>query len=279
MIISKHIADIFSIIENQRSSGQKIGFVPTMGALHEGHISLINKSVKETDFTVSSIFVNPAQFNNKADLDKYPVTTAKDIEMLEAAGCDLLFLPSADEIYPADFQKKEYDLGYLEAILEGKYRPGHFQGVCQVVDRLLSIIHSDVLFLGQKDYQQCMVIARMIELTGYSANLNIAPTIREKNGLAMSSRNMRLSSTEKETAAEIYQALEMFKKNLKKGMLNGLKQQAVDYLTNKGFDVDYAELTDDKLRILNEWDGKTKVVALIAATLNNIRLIDNMTIH
>jgi pantoate--beta-alanine ligase len=279
MIISKHIADITSIIENERNSGRKIGFVPTMGALHDGHISLISKSVHETDFTVSSIFVNPAQFNNKADLDKYPVTTGKDIEMLEAAGCDLLFLPSADEIYPADFQKKHYDLGYLETILEGKYRTGHFQGVCQVVDRLLSIIHCDVLFLGQKDYQQCMVIARMIELTGYPLKLKIVPTVRENSGLAMSSRNMRLSATEKETAAEIYQTLEILKKNLKKGALNELKQQAVDYLTNKGFEVDYVELTDDRLRELNEWDGDLNVVALIAASLNNIRLIDNMTIH
>ncbi len=279
MIISKHIADITSIIENQRNSGRKIGFVPTMGALHEGHISLISKSVQETDFTVSSIFVNPAQFNNKADLDKYPVTTGKDIEMLEAAGCDLLFLPSADEIYPADFQKKQYDVGYLETILEGKYRTGHFQGVCQVVDRLLSIIHCDVLFLGQKDYQQCMVIARMIELTGYPLKLNIVPTVRENSGLAMSSRNMRLSATEKETAAEIYQTLEILKKNLKKGALNELKQKGFDYLTNKGFEVDYVELTDDRLRELNDWDGELNVVALIAASLNNIRLIDNMTIH
>lgn len=278
-IISKFIADTSSLIENQVSTGQKIGFIPTMGALHEGHISLIRKSRKETDFTVCSIFVNPAQFNNKTDFDKYPITIQSDIEMLEAAGCDLLFLPSADEIYPKEFQKKHFDLGYLETVLEGKYRPGHFQGVCQVVDRLLSIIKCDLLFLGQKDYQQCMVISRMIELTGHKVKTEIVPTQRENSGLAMSSRNMRLNSEEKETAATIYRTLNMLKENIHEGNLKDLKTQAAKQLTNKGFETDYVELTDEKLNILEEWDGKENVVALIAASLNGVRLIDNMIIR
>lgn len=279
MIISKHIPDTSTIIENQRDRGQKIGFVPTMGALHEGHISLIRKSKADTDYTICSIFVNPAQFNNQYDLEKYPVTIENDIEMLEAAGCDLLFLPSIEEIYPADFQKKHYELGYLETILEGKFRAGHFQGVCQVVDRLLSIIQCDVLFLGQKDYQQCMVIARMIELIKHPVKLTIVPTVREISGLAMSSRNMRLSETEKAIAGEIYQTLELLKKNLKEGKLKDIKKQAEAYLISKGFEPDYVELTDNKLTILDEWGGKKNIVALIAAALNNIRLIDNMTIR
>lgn len=279
MIISKKIKDTSSIIENQRNRNKNIGFVPTMGALHEGHISVINKSIRDTDFTVCSIFVNPAQFNNKADLEKYPITLERDIEMLEAAGCNLLFLPSLDEIYPENLPIKQYDLGYLENVLEGKFRPGHFQGVCRVVDRLLSIIDCDVLFLGQKDYQQCMVIARMIELIGYNVKLDIVSTVREKSGLAMSSRNMRLSEEEKEIAAEIYRTLETLKTNLREGSLFQIKKQASDYLKNKGFEPDYVELTNEKLQALDEWDGHQKIVALIAASLNNIRLIDNMTLH
>ena len=196
MIIFKKAADIHNFLSNKREENQSIGFVPTMGALHEGHISLIIKSKSANSLTICSIFVNPTQFNNPMDFEKYPITIDSDITMLEEAGCDILFLPSTDEIYPKEFIKINYELGYLESILEGKYRPGHFQGVCMVVERLLRIIPCNILYLGQKDYQQCMVIEKMISLRNMDVDLVIAPTVRESDGLAMSSRNRRLSIEE-----------------------------------------------------------------------------------
>ncbi|MBU3713961.1 MAG: pantoate--beta-alanine ligase [Ferruginibacter sp.] len=279
MIISKRVAATRSIIDNQRDSGLKIGYVPTMGALHDGHLTLIRKSKAENDYTVCSIFVNPKQFNNLQDLKKYPVSVEKDIELLEAEKCDLLFLPNQEEIYPNNFKSTYYELGHLEKILEGHYRPGHFQGVCQVVDILLSIIHCHNLYLGQKDYQQCMVIDKMIEMRGHHTQTHIIPTVREKSGLAMSSRNERLNSSEKLLASEIYSVLKWIRYNLKAGSLSDIKKTAEEKLLLKGFKPDYVTITDTKLNILEEWNGNDQTVALIAAYLNEVRLIDNMTLN
>ena len=196
MILFKKANDLRKWLDAQHKNGKRIGFVPTMGALHPGHISLIKKSKTENPVTVCSIFINPSQFNDPADFKKYPVTIETDIDMLEEADCDALFLPGSEEIYPDGYSNsKLYDIGYLETVLEGKYRPGHFQGVCMVVDRLLDIVQPDQLFLGQKDYQQCMVIKRLLILKGQTdkIGLSICPTLREADGLAMSSRNLRLS--------------------------------------------------------------------------------------
>lgn len=280
MIIFHLADDINKFLKTKRNSGVRTGFVPTMGALHAGHLSLINQSKTETGFTVCSIFVNPTQFNDPKDFEKYPVTLNNDILLLERAGCDVLFLPSVKEIYPSGTsQLPHYDLGYLESVLEGKYRPGHFQGVCQVVQRLLEIVEPDQLFLGQKDFQQCMVIKRMIDLTQLPVSISICPTLRENDGLAMSSRNMRLNKAERETAVEIYQTLMMMKQQLQAGSVIQIKKQAEDNLLQKGFKPDYAELANaDTLELIDEWNGKDKVVALIAAYLNEVRLIDNMLI-
>ena len=164
MIIYKQSTDINQFLISQHRQGKKIGFVPTMGALHEGHLSLIEESKKLNQMTVCSIFINPRQFNNPNDLLHYPVTIDQDIQKLEEHGCDILFLPAISDIYPEDFQPKHYDLGYLETVLEGKYRPGHFQGVCAVVEQLLKICTSHTLYLGKKDYQQCLVIKRLCEI-------------------------------------------------------------------------------------------------------------------
>lgn len=208
MKIFKKSSDIHEYLCSINIKGKIIGFIPTMGALHLGHISLIEQAKRNNHFTVCSIFVNPTQFNNSTDFEKYPSTLEQDINQLEKAGCRILFLPSVKEIYPEGIEKKyEYELGYLETVLEGKYRPGHFQGVCQVVDRLLQIIPANYLYLGQKDYQQCMVIKKLIELKRYNTSLIICPTLREKDGLAMSSRNMRLSSEERKIAGKIYESL------------------------------------------------------------------------
>jgi pantoate--beta-alanine ligase len=281
MIIFKKVTDINNYLQKSKSTAKSIGFVPTMGALHAGHISLIETSKKANTLTICSIFVNPTQFNDAKDFDNYPSTIEKDIDALEKAGCDMLFLPSVLEMYPAGTQNvQKYDLGYLETVLEGKYRPGHFQGVCLVVHRLLTIIDADELYLGQKDYQQCMVIKRLIELEQIKTNINICPTLREASGLAMSSRNMRLSEKDKEQALKIFETLFYLKKNIKPGDLTGLKQAAVNILINGGFKVDYVEIADAaNLKIINQWDGSTKLVALAAAFLGEVRLIDNLLLE
>jgi pantoate--beta-alanine ligase len=249
-----------------------------MGALHAGHISLINASKKATDVTVCSIFVNPAQFNDVKDFNNYPTTIERDIDILEKAGCDVLFLPTISEIYPQGIiNEDKYDLGYLETVLEGKYRPGHCQGVCLVVHRLLNIIKAHRLFLGQKDYQQCMVIKRLVELKHIEIEITICPTLRENDGLALSSRNVRLSEQERKQALGIFEALSYLKNNMALGNLQTFKAKAADNLTEAGFKVDYVEIANAaNLEIINNWDGKVKAVAVAAAFLGDVRLIDNM---
>ncbi len=278
MLIFHEVSHIRKYLDQQVLGRQTVGFVPTMGALHKGHLSLIQQSREQTQVTVSSIFVNPTQFNDPKDFEKYPVTIAQDIQLLIKAGCDVLFLPSAKEIYPdGTAHLPHYELGYLETVLEGKYRPGHFQGVCQVVHRLLEIVQPNQLFLGQKDFQQCMVIKKLIEQTELSAQVQIVSTLRENDGLAMSSRNMRLTETERTNATAIYQALLFMKEQLKHVPVLQLKETAAKELTLKGFRVDYVELAKaDTLELIEEWNGQDKVVALIAAYLNEVRLIDNM---
>lgn len=281
MIIFKKAADIGIFLQQKRQKNPKTGFVPTMGALHQGHISLIESACSENDLVVCSIFVNPTQFNDPKDFQNYPITIENDIDLLEKAGCDALFLPAVEEMYPAGLEnKKPYALGYLETVLEGRYRPGHFQGVCQVVHRLLTIVPADRLYLGQKDFQQCMVIRKMIELENLPIETVICPTLRETDGLAMSSRNMRLGKTAREKAVEISRTLLHIKSSLKAGDLSELKTAAVEQLNRTGFKTDYVEIADaDTLELIGRWDGKQKLVALCAAFLGEVRLIDNMLLQ
>lgn len=280
MIIYKKAESIYSFLLKKQAEGLQIGFVPTMGALHKGHLSLLQNSKAANAITVCSIFVNPTQFNDTTDFEKYPKTIEQDIYLLETSGCEILFLPSVNEIYPNGMtQTFHYELGYLEHILEGKFRPGHFQGVCQVVDRLLQIIHPDNLFIGQKDYQQCMVLKKLVEITGSKPIIHFCPTLRESNGLAMSSRNMRLSKTEKLLAPELFKTLNVIKTELTPGNITAIKNKAYDSLVSKGFKVDYVDIVNaETLEPVETWDGKISLVALIAAFLNNVRLIDNMII-
>lgn len=281
MIIFKKAADIGIFLQQKRQNNPKTGFVPTMGALHQGHISLIESARSENDVVVCSIFVNPTQFNDPKDFQNYPITIENDIDLLEKAGCDALFLPAVEEMYPAGLEnKKTYALGYLETVLEGRYRPGHFQGVCQVVHRLLTIVPADRLYLGQKDFQQCMVIRKMIELENLPIETVICPTLRETDGLAMSSRNMRLDKEAREKAVEISRTLLHIKSSLKAGDLSELKTAAVEQLNRTGFKTDYVEIADaDTLELIGRWDGKRKLVALCAAFLGEVRLIDNMLLQ
>lgn len=280
MILLKRATDLHKYLEVQREKGAKIGFIPTMGALHEGHISLIEKARQSTDLTICSIFVNPTQFNDPEDYKKYPKTIEKDMAALEKGGCHILFLPNVEEVYPQGTNNSaHYEIGYLESILEGKYRPGHFQGVCKVVHRLLQMVYPHRLYLGQKDYQQCMVIQRLLELTemDQEITIQISPTRREKDGLAMSSRNMRLDASARQMAPAIYQSLLFIKENLQPGKLSPLKEQAIATLTAKGFKVDYVEIADAaSLAIVDRWDGHQKIVALVAAFTGGVRLIDNL---
>lgn len=288
MIVFKRAADLFQWLEMGRKKGQQIGFVPTMGALHAGHISLIDISKKATSITVCSIFVNPTQFNDPKDFQKYPITLEKDIEMLEAAGADALFLPEVQEVYPGGTGDLEhYALGRLEGLLEGKFRPGHFQGVCQVMRRLLDLVRPDQLFMGQKDYQQCMVVARLLEIMGLKTRLVPCPIIREADGLAMSSRNQRLTASERAQAPVIYEALRDLRDGWRQGVEAGdLTEAATRFLAEKGLRPDYISIADRvSLEPLpgDRTAGKPpktqdngSAVVLAAAFLGEIRLIDNM---
>ena len=283
MIIFKKPDALHKFLETNRHTKKKIGFVPTMGALHAGHISLVEAAKKDNDLVVCSVFVNPTQFNDPEDFKKYPTTPEKDILLFESAGCDTLFIPAVKDIYPGGTGTlNHYDLGFLETVLEGKFRPSHFQGVCQVVHRLLEIVLPDNLYLGQKDYQQCMVIQRLIGLTGLDTKIkvNICPTLREPDGLAMSSRNTRLLADDRKKATTISAALRYIKKNLKQGNLSAIKGSAQQMLLENGFKIDYVEIADaTTLELIGSWDGQRKIVALAAAFLGNVRLIDNMVLN
>jgi pantoate--beta-alanine ligase len=265
MILFKKSADMQDWLDTQKSNGKKIGFVPTMGALHEGHIHLISNCRSCSDLCVCSIFVNPAQFNDPKDYEKYPLSIEKDIEMLSRAGTDVLFLPSVQEIYPNGQKKLEtYDLGPLETILEGRYRPGHFQGVCQVMSRLLAIVKPDDLFMGQKDYQQ----------------FHSVPTVREEDGLAQSSRNRRLTPGQRQNAVAISQALKAMKGKVAEGNAKEILNVARETLDAAQFITDYIAIARaSDLQPLENWNGKDKVIALIAASQGDVRLIDNMMLN
>ncbi|MEO7524090.1 MAG: pantoate--beta-alanine ligase [Ferruginibacter sp.] len=279
MIIFKTVSQMMAFKEKENASNKTFGFVPTMGALHEGHISLIRASISQNDLTVCSIFVNPTQFNNPVDFEKYPITIEADINMLEGNGCDILFLPSVDEMYSAEIKFPFYELGYLDNLLEAAFRPGHYQGVCKIVDRLLTVVKPTILYLGQKDYQQCMVIKKMMELRNIHTVIHIEKTIRETDGLAMSSRNARLNAEERKTAVKIFDALSCIQHELKPGPLDAIKQKATLFLIENGYRVDYVEIADaSNLAPLHEWDGEISLVILIAAYLNEVRLIDNFVL-
>jgi pantoate--beta-alanine ligase len=281
MILFKRSEDLRNSINDLKNSGAKMGFVPTMGALHKGHIELIDACRRQSDFSICSIFVNPAQFNDPDDFKKYPVSIENDIQMLEKAGTDLVFIPSVEEIYPnGDTSLETYDLGTLETLLEGRYRPGHFQGVCQVMSRLLRLVMPEYLFMGQKDYQQCLVVTRLIRLLQLPIEFHAVPTKRDSGGLALSSRNRRLTSDQKMKAETIFRVLNYIKESLKEGETLPLIEMAVKKLNASGFRTDYVSIArQEDLRPVENWDGRELVVALIAAFQGEVRLIDNMLLN
>ena len=281
MILFKDPVSLGHYLDFHKNHNVSIGFVPTMGALHAGHISLIEQSGREDDLTVCSIFVNPTQFNDRKDYEKYPITLEEDIKKIESVGTDILFIPDVSSLYANGTHDLEhYDIGFLETILEGEFRPGHFQGVCQVMYRLLKIVKPDRLFMGQKDYQQSLVVQQLLRTMQIDTKLIVCPTLRENNGLAMSSRNMRLSEQERKDAGRIHQALLFIKENLKPGSLLSLKENAKKLLNQKGFRIDYIEIADaDTLQLMDTWNGHQRLVALAAVFVRDVRLIDNLLVN
>ncbi|HTO17067.1 MAG TPA: pantoate--beta-alanine ligase [Edaphocola sp.] len=274
----KELLNQWLISERKLSS---IGFVPTMGALHQGHISLIEQAKNHCDIVVCSIFVNPTQFNDPKDFEKYPITVESDIEMLIDASCDALYLPAIDEIYSDGTQTLEhYDIGYIETVLEGSTRLGHFQGVMQVVNRLLDAVLPDVLFLGQKDFQQCMVLKKLIEIKNSLTKVEVLPIQRETDGLAMSSRNRRLTEFQRAIVPLIYKCLISIEAQQNVKSFEIVQKECFDILERKGLKPDYIVLADaETLTLLDDYDSNRKMIALIATFIGDIRLIDNLILQ
>jgi pantoate--beta-alanine ligase len=261
---------------------KKVGFVPTMGALHEGHLSLIRTSKSKSDITVCSIFVNPTQFNDKKDFEKYPIQIDKDLEMLLEAKCDVVFIPNVEEIYPnGTLDKTSVDLGFIGKTLDGEHRPGHFDGVLQVVKRLLDIVQPDFLFLGQKDYQQCMVLNKLVEHYELPVIVDICATLREEDGLAMSSRNARLNSDERIAAVKLSKALFYIKDNIESESIQQLIDNQIKRLNeDELIKVEYLTIVNGKtLEPVDIYQENTPLTALIAAKVGQVRLIDNVILQ
>lgn len=259
-----------------------IGFVPTMGSLHTGHLSLIEASKKENDITICSVFVNKIQFNNEADFIKYPRNEEQDIELLKAAECDVVFIPTQEALFPENYCYENFNLGEIENVLEGLYRPGHFQGVCNVVHRFIDIIQPNKLYLGLKDLQQCKVIEKMIQLKNYKPSLEIVlcETSRNSSGLALSSRNKRLSKNALNHAVILIDTLKFAKNQILNSTfdLSSLYKKSIDSILKNGFEsVDYFEFVDEDFEIITNHSQVPKYI-LTAATIEDVRLIDNIII-
>lgn len=279
MNVYNFIVDIQRFVEEKHNLGLKVGFVPTMGALHEGHISLINRAKKENDIVVCSVFVNPIQFNNPADLEKYPRTPEKDIEKLEQAGCDAVFMPTAEEMYP-DKVEDHYDFGDIEHVMEGACRPGHFNGVAIVVRKLFEIVNPNKAYFGEKDFQQLAIIKKMVRDLNMNLEIVPCPIVREIDGLAMSSRNVRLNEAERAIAPKIFATLNdsITKKDAMSP--SEMKKYTLDkYAEIKEFDVEYVEITDEiNLKSLENWNECDHARIFVALQLGPVRLIDNVRI-
>ena len=278
MKIISNPEELRSEISNMRLSGKTIGFVPTMGALHDGHKSLVAKSVGENDFNVVSIFVNPTQFNNAEDLKKYPRTLERDAEMLEKIGCNLIFAPQPDDIYSKDEmnQRFEFDFGGLDEVMEGAFRPGHFNGVVQIVSKLFKLVEPDKAYFGEKDFQQLAIIHRMVRIMNMKVEIVDCPIVREQSGLAMSSRNERLTDEQRKYAAEISKVLfesRNFVPELTPGQVTDEVISKINATT--GLCVEYYQIVNDTTLLpVETWSEPA--VGCIAVFCGEVRLIDNI---
>lgn len=277
MKVISSICQLRECLAQHRNEGQSIGFVPTMGALHEGHASLVRRSVKENDITVVSVFLNPTQFNDPKDLERYPRTLEADCRLLEECGADITFAPSVEEIYPEP-DTRQFSYPPTDSVMEGAMRPGHFNGVCQIVSKLLSYVEPDRLYLGEKDYQQIAVIRRMVEDLGFKVEIVPCPVVRQSDGLALSSRNALLSDDERVTAANIYRIMSESRS------LGLTVQQTHDWVVEginsiDGLQVQYFSIVDgDSLADVASWDDAPSIVGCITVFCGKkpIRLIDHI---
>ena len=277
MKVLKSKKTLIDYVERQREMGKKIGFAPTMGALHEGHLSLYKASKKENDEVISSIFVNPTQFNNPDDFQKYPKTLEKDLELLEKADVDAVYVPNVEEMYPDGLNSKKYNFDGLENEMEGKYRPGHFDGVGTIVEELFRQVQPHNAYFGEKDYQQLAIIKKMVEKTKLPVKIHGVPTLREEDGLAMSSRNVRLTETQRKEATIIYETLEKVKEWFNVISLEEIKQRVADIFRNSNFELEYFVIADEKTLKETDFFYKDKNYrAFIVAYAGDVRLIDNM---
>lgn len=279
MQVVKHINQLRFILNDKRKEGLSIGFVPTMGALHQGHLSLVEQAGRQSDCVVVSIFVNPTQFNDKADLERYPRDLQKDVDLLASTSCQLVFAPEVQEIYPEP-DNRQFDFGVLEQVMEGKFRPGHFNGVAQVVSRLFEIIEPDKAFFGQKDFQQLAIINEMVRKLKLKVEIVSCPIIREADGLAMSSRNMLLSGEQRKNAALISATL--FEAVNKSNTLSveELCRWVIDRINeNEYLNTEYFEIVNSTTLLpVKSWNENCTKVGCIAVHCGKVRLIDNIVI-
>lgn len=279
MKIYKTVRGLQNHLNTLKKQGKSIGFIPTMGALHDGHLSLVRSAQKKCDITVVSIFVNPTQFDDKKDLDKYPRVLEDDAQKLKSINTTVLFAPQVNQVYPKDAKPfKAIDLKGLDLVLEGEFRPGHFDGVVQVVKRLLDIVNPDKLFMGQKDFQQFTIIQHMIKHFKLKIKLVVVPIMREPNGLAMSSRNRRLSKKQREEVKIIFETLKKVKEKHSEKTAQQLQKMAMSALS-KNYKPEYFKIIDGKTLLgVDDLKKHKYVVAVTAVWAHGVRLIDNMII-
>jgi pantoate--beta-alanine ligase len=280
MQVITQVNELRETMQALRCSGKSIGFVPTMGALHEGHLQLLRASAKDNDITVCSIFVNPTQFNNPDDYNLYPRTLDADIELLKTTGCDYIFAPTPEAIYP-QHTMLQFSFGKLETVMEGEFRPGHFSGVATIVGKFFNMVQPHKAYFGQKDLQQVAIVRQLILGLGFNLELVCYPTVREADGLAMSSRNKRLNADQRKIAVSLNEALELARKQLVHTPLSSIKEAVALYLQQKPeVELEYFEIADPlTLQPLASITDVQEVALCIAAHVGPVRLIDNLVVN
>lgn len=280
MKVINKTSDLQAIIEQLKNDGKSIGLVPTMGALHKGHLSLVKNSISNNDITVVSIFVNPTQFNNPNDLASYPRTVEKDLELLQTVGCDVVFAPEADDIYSKSEtdSRFEFDFEGLDKVMEGKFRPGHFNGVVQIVSKLFDLVRPNRAYFGEKDFQQLAIIRLMTRRYNLPIEIVPCPIVREDSGLALSSRNSLLKDNEKQVASHIYAVLNESRQFVPQTEVEELKQCVIAAIEQKPeLKVEYFDIVDGHtLKSIGKWDESDYVVGCITVFCGDVRLIDNI---
>lgn len=281
MEVIKQVHTIRERVQALRCSGKTIGLVPTMGALHQGHLQLLSASAQENDVTICSVFVNPTQFNNPDDYKLYPRTLDQDTALLEKVGCDILFAPSAEEVYPKQHTLLQFSFGLLEAVMEGERRPGHFNGVATIVSKLFHLVQPHRAYFGQKDLQQVAIVRQLVQSLSFDVQLVCFPTVREEDGLAMSSRNTRLSAAQRQAAPHLYIALQKAEAQLLQKPVPAIRADVAAYLGQvAGVELEYFEIVDPAtLQPVADIYGIQEVALCLAAVVGPVRLIDNILVN